>query len=152
LVKLTRPIIVSACLVGLPVRYDGEVRTHALLLDWLKDKWWLPVCPEQLGGLPTPRPPARIVGAAEAADGAAVLAGQARVVDSAGLDLTPAFIHGAEAVLAQARVTGARLAVLKAKSPSCGPDWATGSDGTLRPPGVTAALLKRAGLIVVGLG
>jgi len=92
----------------------------------------IPVCPEQLGGLPTPRPPAEILGG----DGADVLSGTARVINLRGEEVTEAFMRGAEEVLRLARLLGVRRAFLKAKSPSCG----------LEPLGVTAALLLREGL------
>ncbi len=130
-----RPLImVSGCLMGLGCRYDGQIiaapdcgaelaRLAAI---------WLPFCPEQLGGLATPRPAADLVGG----DGAAVLAGRARVVTREGTDVTAAFRHGAEQVLAMARAQAVTAVFLKARSPSCG----------LTPAmGVTAALLARHG-------
>ena len=96
----------------------------------------VPVCPEQLGGLPTSRPPAMLWGG----DGFAVLEGRARVLDIHGRDLSAAFIRGAEQALAVAKMLDIRIACLKSGSPSCG-----------GPPcvGVTAALLAREGLEVI---
>ncbi|MBW1712383.1 MAG: DUF523 domain-containing protein [Deltaproteobacteria bacterium] len=144
-----RPLLVSACLTGLPARYDGLAKTNTQLLRLLEGRAWLPVCPEQLGGLATPRPACTIVGRTAEADGRAVLAGRARVVDLTGQDRTGEFLRGAEAVLDLARRTGAGTALLKSLSPSCGPVKRTGSDGRLRPMGVTAALLQEAGLQVL---
>ncbi|QJA06251.1 DUF523 domain-containing protein [Thermosulfurimonas marina] len=127
-------VLVSACLLGLATRYDGKRLLEPRARDLLERYRVVPVCPEQLGGLPTPRPPAEILGG----DGGAVLSGAARVINARGEDVTGAFLRGAEEVLRLARLLGARQAFLKAQSPSCG----------LHPLGVTAALLLREGLEV----
>jgi uncharacterized protein YbbK (DUF523 family) len=93
----------------------------------------IPVCPEQLGGLPTPRVPCDIVGG----NGADVLAGRARVLDESGADRTAEFIRGAEEAVAMSKRFGATRAFLKSRSPSC--------DATT---GVTAAALREAGLVI----
>jgi uncharacterized protein YbbK (DUF523 family) len=143
-------VLVSSCLLGDPVRYDGgHCRcAHPVLERWLREGRVVPVCPEVAAGLPTPRPPAEI---APGGTGAAVLSGAARVVDPAGLDLTGPFVRGARLALELARVRGIRVAVLKEGSPSCGSSAI--HDGTFagaRIPGAgtTAALLARAGLHV----
>lgn len=144
------PVLVSACLAGVACRYDGGSCPLPEVTGLVRAGRAIPVCPEQLGGLPTPRPRAEIRGG----DGADVLAGRARVVDEAGRDMTDAFRRGAEEVLRLARLTGARRALLKARSPSCGAgEIYDGSfRGTLRPgDGVTAALLRREGLEVRSL-
>jgi uncharacterized protein YbbK (DUF523 family) len=108
----------------------------------------VPVCPEELGGLGTPRPAAEIRGG----DGRDVVAGRARVVDENGRDVTDAFLDGALRALATARATGATEAWLTERSPSCG-CVATHADGTvIAGPGVAAALLAKEGLKVVGIG
>lgn len=155
------PIIVSACLVGVNCRYDGESRTDPRVLRLFRAGLAIPVCPEQLGGLPTPREPAEIVGG----DGQDVLDGRARVIDKMGRDVTASFVKGAEQVLFLARQVGAKRAILKRKSPSCGvrsygqlhsnrtPPPNTSLDRTppnTPPEGVTAALLRRAGIRVYG--
>jgi len=127
--------LVSACLVGLCTRYDGQSKASAECRRLLRGLDWIPVCPEQLGGLPTPRPAAELVGG----DGTAVLDDRARVVDRLGRDVSHAFILGARQVLLIARARNASLALLKAKSPSCG----CGGHGVL---GVTAALLRKEGI------
>lgn len=124
--------LVSACLVGLRTRYDGQCKTNHRCLTELADGFWIPVCPEQLGGLPTPRTAAALVGG----DGLAVLAGQARVITRRGEDVTLPFRAGAEQVLAVARLQPISAVFLKGGSPSCG------VNGLL---GVTAALLLREG-------
>ncbi len=142
-----RPVIVSACLAGLPCRYDGRACPHAGVLELVRAGRALPVCPEQLGGLPTPRPRAEVMGG----DGEDVLDGRARVADERGVDVTDAFVRGAEAVAALALAAGARRAVLKARSPSCGVGalYDGTFSGRLRSgDGVTAAVLRRLGVRV----
>ncbi|MFE7565097.1 DUF523 domain-containing protein [Kitasatospora sp. NPDC057500] len=140
-------VLVSACLAGVPCRYDGRAKAARVVDELVAGGRAVVVCPEGAGGLPTPRPAAEIVGG----DGADVLDGRARVVDATGADRTEEFTAGARAALAAAGAAGARRAVLMARSPSCGCgqvyDGTFG--GTLRPgDGVTAALLRRAGIEV----
>lgn len=130
--------LVSSCLLGLCTRYDGKGKQNEECLRLLKAYRFLPICPEQLGGLPTPRPPASIMGG----DGHAVLDGRARVLDTHGRDLSAAFIRGASMVLAIARMQEVQVALLKSGSPSC---------GSMPTAGVTAALLQRAGIHVHSL-
>lgn len=128
--------LVSACLVGLCTRYDGQVKTSPECLRQLADfDCWIPVCPEQLGGLPTPRPAADLCGG----DGHAVLAGTAAVRDRHGNDLSREFVKGASMILTIAQAQDINQCLLKAGSPSCG----------LTPRiGVTAALLLAHGCTV----
>ncbi|WDD91725.1 DUF523 domain-containing protein [Burkholderia sp. FERM BP-3421] len=143
-------ILVSACLLGAPVRYDGSPKTlrHPLLAQWQAENRLVPICPEWAGGMPTPRPPAEIQ---RAASGDAVLDGVARVVDLARHDVTEAFVAGARAALALAREHGCRHALLTDASPSCGSRAIyDGSFSGRRHggAGVTAALLARHGIAV----
>lgn len=138
--------IVSACLCGIPCRYDGGSRQDSELTAMVERGEAIPVCPEQLGGLPTPRVPAELTGS-----GLQALTGAARVIAEDGRDVTAAFIRGAEATLAIARKYGAEEAILKAKSPSCGKGQIY--DGTFTRTlrggdGVTAALLEANGVRV----
>ena len=138
-------ILISACLLGVPCRYDAAARPLADLPEELRGQALLPVCPEELGGLSTPRPPAELVGG----DGRAVLAGSARVLRADGEDVTAVFLRGAEAVVELARRGGACAACLKSKSPSCGVTR-THIEGEVRPGmGVAAAALERAGLRLI---
>ena len=148
--KGDEPILVSTCLTGLPARYDGGETANRELLRLLEGWAWVPVCPEQMGGLPIPRPPNTILDlqGREAADGYDVLKGRARVVDSGG-DRTGEFVRGGRAVSALAGILGAKIALLRKNSPSCGSVPGTGSDGSPRPIGVTAALLMDQGLKVL---
>jgi len=124
--------LVSACLVGLCTRYDGKTRENPDCIYKLEKAIWIPICPEQLGGLPTPREAADIAGG----DGDDVLAGTARVLTKSGIDLTRQFILGAEQVLYLARSQNVQAVYLKARSPSCA------VSGKI---GVTAAILRAAG-------
>ena len=98
--------LISACLLGVACRYDGTGQALESL-DALMERYELiPVCPEQLGGLPTPRTPAELR--------------NGRVITRDGADVTDAFSRGAAQTCALARLYGAKLALLKARSPSCG--------------------------------
>lgn len=138
-------LLVSACLLGLPARYNGAMTANQPLKDLLNDHVIVPVCPEQLGGLATPRPACNLLGG----DGYDVLAGQARVEDIEGQDRTAAYVNGALAALDLARLVKADGAVFQARSPSCGSIVRTGSDGSPRPIGVAAAELMEAGYEVI---
>ena len=143
-------VLVSACLLGRPVRYDGRgaSRVHPVLARWQAEGRVVAVCPEMAGGMPAPRPPAEIT---RGDGGARVIAGLARVVDVTGADVTTPFVAGARAALEAARQHGIALAVLKEGSPSCGSGYIyDGSFSGQRLPGqgVTAALLADAGLRV----
>ncbi|MQY08415.1 hypothetical protein ACRB68_65220 [Actinomadura sp. RB68] len=131
------------------MRYDGAGKPvrDALFEGWRAEGRLVPFCPEVAGGLPVPRPPAEIVGGG----GAEVLDGTARVVTDTGADVTGAFLRGARLALDTARRAGARVAILKEGSPSCGSHRV--HDGTfsgrkVAGDGVTAALLEREGIRV----
>jgi uncharacterized protein YbbK (DUF523 family)/ribosomal protein S18 acetylase RimI-like enzyme len=137
--------IVSACLVGVACRHDCGSRIDPALAARFALGDVFPLCPELLGGLGLPRPPAEILGGT----GEDVLDGSARVVDGLGSDVTGAFIAGAEASLRLARAVGATEAFLAGNSPSCGSGFVyDGSfSGRLLPgDGVTAALFARNGI------
>ncbi|MEW9532216.1 DUF523 domain-containing protein [Microbispora sp. NPDC049125] len=145
-------ILVSACLLGSRVRFDGGAKTSGdeLLAAWRAEGRLVPFCPEVEGGLPVPRPPAEIEGGA---GGAAVLSGEARVLTPDGSDVTWAFLSGARQALAAATSSGARLAILKEGSPSCGSlrvHDGTFSGRAVPGRGVTAALLELNGVRVFG--
>lgn len=142
-------ILISACLLGRPVRYDGVGKPLAdpRVARWQEEGRLVPVCPELMGGLPVPRPAAEIVGGS----GADVLAGRARVMTVAGEDVTVAFVDGAEAALDVARRNGCFHALLIDGSPSCG-SVAIHDGGfsgrRMAGSGVTAALLTMNGIDV----
>lgn len=141
-------VLVSRCLLGERVRFDGNSKGSLAMLDaWRREGRVVPVCPEVAGGLPVPRPPAEIPGG----QGALVLDGVRRVLARTGADVTDAFLAGARAALALVETHGIRVAVLKARSPSCGNRQTY--DGTFRGhlvagEGVAAALLERHGVKV----
>jgi uncharacterized protein YbbK (DUF523 family) len=141
---LEGPVLFSACLLGIPCRYDGSVKTSGRILV-LEKVIRIPVCPEQLGGLPTPRSPAQFVGG----DGRAVLAGKSRLVDARGQDVTGKFVEGARHTLSIARITGANTAVLKDNSPSCASRCVWIEGAKVPGIGVTTALLLENGITVM---
>lgn len=143
-------VLISSCLLGNPVRYDGRgvPHDHAVLARWLQEGRVVAVCPEVAGGMPIPRPPAEIE---PGKDAASVLSGDARVVAVTGEDVTVPFVRGARAALAAAQARGIRLAVLKEGSPSCGSGYVYDGHFASRRQvgiGVTAELLRRAGVHV----
>ncbi len=142
-------VLVSACLLGEKVRHDGRdaACAHPVLARWAREGRLVPVCPEVAGGLGVPRAPAEMLGG----DGADVARGAARVVTQDGEDVTAAYRCGAQLALETALANGARVAVLKDRSPSCGSRFVHDGSftGSLRAGrGVTAALLERHGIRV----
>lgn len=109
-------IVISACLCGVNCKYNGENNLNNEALTLLKEGKAVLVCPEQLGGLNTPRVPHEIIGGG----GADVLDGKAKVVNAQGGDSTEKFVKGAYEALKIAKAVGAKSAIFKAKSPSCG--------------------------------
>jgi len=140
-------VLVSACLLGEKCRYDGESSYNASIRMYENIFIFVPFCPEQLGGLPTPRPASNIING----DGVDVLRGKAKVVNIKGIDVTENFKKGAYASLELAKTLNISFAIVKDKSPSCG----------LRTPycehpsgwgmGVTAALFKLFGIKMIEL-
>ncbi len=141
---MPRPILVSACLLGLNARYDGRTKTNELVRSFLSrnDLLPVPVCPEQLAGLPTPRPASQFV----RGDGAAVLDGDGVLNDATGAEVGPSFLRGARETLKIAELTGCRDALLKERSPSCGCRFVYREGAVVPGRGVTAAYLARHGL------
>src|SRR5689334_20945308 len=134
-------IVVSSCLLGSPVRYDGRDKKseHPVLQRWMDEGRLVSVCPEMLGGLGTPRPPSEIV------------AGTGRVVTPAGADVTAAFETGARVSGEIAEASAVRVAILKEGSPSCGSSYVY--DGTftrtrVAGEGITARHLRECGIAV----
>ncbi|MBF0500494.1 MAG: DUF523 domain-containing protein [Candidatus Riflebacteria bacterium] len=147
-------ILVSTCLFGLSCPYHGnpgavwqngfDTLTAAVLEN--EQFVFIPVCPEQLGGLPTPRPPVELQAPADA-----IFAGQGSILSERGDDLTSAFILGARQTLLLAERLGARMAIFKEKSPSCGRGriYSGAFDGRLiSGDGMTTALLRKSGILV----
>lgn len=140
-------MLVSACLAGIACRYDGRSIPHDMVMDAVRRGIAVPACAEQLGDMPTPRPPAEIVNG----DGHDVLDAVARVMTADGDDVTDDFIRGAHAVLRKATRLGVGRAWLQGFSPSCGSGRiydGTHTGGLTTGSGVTAALLTRNGIAV----
>jgi len=141
-------VLVSACLLGINCRYDGgncfDERVARLASRFVM----IPVCPEQLGGLGTPRESMKILGGT----GSDVLDGRARVVNESGIDVTEKMVKGAVETLKIAKLFGAKRAIFKARSPSCGCGWirdGASPEKLIKGDGVTTALLKKNGILVV---
>jgi len=144
--EVKKPVIVSACLIGLGTRYDGSGAHSDTVERRLKGCPFIPVCPEQLGGLPTPRPRAAI----SSGSGDDVLCGKTRVMSEDGADVTESFLRGAEAVLKVARMSGAAVALMKEGSPSCGVKRVFNGAEPVNGEGVTTALLRKNGIEPTG--
>lgn len=159
-------VLVSACLLGIKSRYDGKDSLSRELLE-RQDIIKVPVCPEQMGGLPTPRPQCEIrwrvrdeapsgEGGSGIADGNApggsdVLDGLAGVFTLDGNeDMTKGFLRGAREGLKAAVASGAKHAILKEKSPSCGVNFTVNNGQVVRGRGVFSALLQLEGISVKG--
>jgi uncharacterized protein YbbK (DUF523 family) len=128
-------IIVSACLAGLHCRYDGGEKSNDKVIRLVAEGKAIPVCPEQIGGLTTPRLPCEIV--------------NGRVMRKDGVDVTAEFERGARDCLALTQLTEATSAILKAKSPSCGAGQiydGTFSGKVIPGDGVFAKLCRQEGI------
>jgi uncharacterized protein YbbK (DUF523 family) len=128
----------SACLLGINCRYDGGNNRNEKLIKLAKAEIIIPICPEQLGGLSTPRPPAEKVGNS--------------VLTNAGKDVSEAFQKGAEETLKIAKFYGVKEAILKQRSPSCGNGQiydGTFSGIVITGDGMTAKLLKENNINVI---
>ena len=133
--------LVSACLLGRPCKYDGGHNDSLRVKEFLAGKEYCAVCPEVDGGLPVPREPAEIDRGSEGR----------RVVTKTGSDVSKNFLQGAAVAVKRAREIGARAAILKERSPSCGVRAVYDGSFSGRPvpgPGVTAAALAAAGLLL----
>ena len=138
---MSKPILVSACLLGICCRYDGKGNPNEAVLSLLnrEDVVLIPVCPEQLGGMSTPRIPSERL--------------DVRVVNRAGEDVTDHFLRGAEEALRLAKLYNCQTAIMKERSPSCGCGriYDGSFSGTLTEGnGMTAELLLQNGIQVFG--
>ncbi|VVB76177.1 Uncharacterised protein [uncultured archaeon] len=131
-------IIVSGCLAGINCNYKSESKPNAFVIELVRKGKAIPICPEQLGGLSTPRTPAEIK--------------EGKVFTKNGVDVTSNFVSGAKEVLKIAIMANCKLAILKAKSPSCGSGQIY--DGTflgelIPGDGILAKELKQNGIRVI---
>ena len=142
-------VLVSACLLGRSCRYDGRHNRDAVLEQELEAEGFasVPFCPEEEGGLDTPRPPAWI----ENGDADAVVGGTGCMVTEAGRDVTAEFLAGARGALETCRKHEIRRAYLKERSPSCGVCKTHVAGRLVDGPGVTSALLRLNGVEVRGV-
>ncbi len=137
-------ILVSACLLGKKCRYDGNHKKSSEIIK-LADKFELiPFCPESLGGLPIPRPPAEI----NTGDGASILDGKSKILDRSGKDVTSNFIEGAKKSLQIAKKYQVKRVFLKSKSPSCGVTTIIKKGNQIKGSGVAAAILYQNGFFL----
>lgn len=138
-------ILVSACLLGVACRYDGKEGKNYGWLEHYPDIHFIPVCPEQLGGLPTPRVPAERMSKTKEEKG--------RVVTADGRDVTKEYERGAEEALRLAKLYHCQAAILKERSPSCGNKEiydGSFSHTKIEGEGVTAEKLRGMGIQVYG--
>lgn len=136
--NMKEKILVSACLLGTNCKYSGGNNYSEEVMEYLKDYEIIPICPEQLGGLPTPRPASEIIGD--------------KVINNEGTDVTSNYQKGAEEALKIAKLLGIKKALLKAKSPSCGNGKiydGTFSGTLIDGDGITTKLLKENNIEVI---
>lgn len=141
--ELKRPLLISACLLGVNCKYSGGNNYSEEAVKLGNEYQLIPVCPEQLGGLMTPRLPSEIL---------QTELEERRVIAQDGTDVTEQFIRGAEESLKLAQLLGCETAILKSRSPSCGSGIiydGTFSGTKTAGDGVTAALLKKNGIKVI---
>lgn len=142
-------VLVSACLLGNKVRYDGNdsMVSHQRLLQWYRQGRLITLCPEVAGGLSVPRPKSNIQGPDS---GKGVLAGRARIINSQGIDVTKPYVAGAKKALAMAVAHDIKVAILKENSPSCGSHFVYDDKGSEKILGMgsTAAYLSQHGISV----
>jgi len=149
MLKMKKKILVSACLLGEAVRYDGNhlAVQNNILQQWLQQQRIIGFCPEVASGLPVPRTPAEIYHG----DGNQVLAGKASVIDRNGTNVTQFFLDGANMALALCQQHHIEIAILARRSPSCGDTHIYNGEfnrSLIEGSGVTAALLKQHGIRV----
>jgi len=142
----SEPILVSACLLGLPTRYDGKAKRSQAVMEYLQRENLLPipVCPEQLAGMSTPREKTFF----KSGSGLDVLAGKGHAVSESGESMNDIFCRGAWMVLQIGHLSNCRRALLKERSPSCGVHLIYRGKARVPGTGVTTALLIKEGFEV----
>jgi len=141
-----RPILVSSCLLGLKTRYDGTDNYCQEVVDFVENNQFIPipVCPEQLAGLPTPRPKCWF----SYGDGAAVLTGNGELINENKENVTEIFLSGAQECLKIAEMTHCKFAILQQRSPSCGSQRIYLNEKLVEGVGMTTAVLNKNGVKV----
>lgn len=144
---MAKTALVSSCLLGLATRYDGTDGFNQSVADYLtsNDLIPIPICPEQLAGLSTPRPKCWF----SSGDGCSILKGSGEICDETGHRVTALFVGAAQKCRKIAELTNSNLAILKQRSPSCGSRQIHRNGELVEGMGVTAALLKEAGIRVL---
>jgi len=138
-------ILVSMCLAGINCNYKGESKPNEKVKELIRKGKAIPICPEQLGGLPTPRSGSRII----SGNGEDVIDGKTNVITDNGNDVTKNYLKGAELTLQLCKQFGITTVILKQGSPSCGKGKTQGGEKErklINGNGVTVALLKRNGI------
>jgi len=136
----TQKILISACLLGENVKYDStnnDIRNNKLIKKLLKEDMLIPICPETLGGLPTPRVPAELI--------------NQKAIDKDGYDKTEEFKVGAKKALHVALLYDVKIAIMKSRSPSCGSELiydGTFSKNLIKGDGLAVKILKENGIQV----
>ncbi|WP_042276979.1 DUF523 domain-containing protein [[Clostridium] dakarense] len=141
-------IAVSACLLGINCKYNGNNNENEKVVNYLKNKKFVLICPEQLGGLSTPRNPAEIING----DGYNAINNESKIVDKNNRDVSSEFIKGANESLKIAKIYGCREAILKEGSPSCGCNFiydGSFSGKKINGVGITTALFRKNGIKVI---
>ena len=141
-----RTVLVSSCLLGLKTRYDGTDNYCQAVFDYIESNRLtpIPVCPEQLAGLSTPRPKCWFT----QGDGLTTLSGKGKLINEEGLDMTEAFLRGAQECLKIAQLTHCNIAILQQRSPSCGSHKIYVDEALVEGVGITTALLTEKGVQV----
>ncbi len=138
-------ILVSACLIGINCRYSGDSSLDEKLLKIAENAVLIPVCPEQLGGMKTPRNPAEF----KKGNGKEILSGEKNIVDTKGNNVSEFFLKGAEEVLKIVKLLNIKKAILKERSPSCGSNFVYLNGKVVEGKGVTATLLSQNGIEIL---
>lgn len=155
--KTRNPILISACLLGINCRHDGTNAYRKGVLKKYSNQCLIPVCPEQLGGLATPRPQAEIthLSSVSALINSSIIKkkgrlGGVKVIDINGSDVTKEFANGANEVLKIVKLLNIKKAALKENSPSCGVHFIYRNGKIVNEMGITARLLKENGIEIEG--
>ncbi len=140
-------VLVSSCLLGICSRYDGQHKADQNIINYIEenDLLAIPVCPEQLGGMTTPRPKSWFI----KGDGDKVLMNEGCLHNERGEDVTIHFLSGARETLKIAKLCNARTAILQQRSPSCGYGNIYLKTDIIHGNGVTAALLRSHGIAII---